>query len=108
MRRILLRFQHLFYMDDYGPLRSTTLMEHHIDTESAEPIRFPPFHVSPAERERIRMEVAKMKEKKVVKDSSSPWASRILLIPKPGGTPRFCIDLRALNRVTVRVCIPFH
>ncbi|KAI9559444.1 hypothetical protein GHT06_013434 [Daphnia sinensis] len=43
-----------------------------------------------------------MKKAKVAKDSTSPWASRVLLVPKPDGTFRFCIDLRALNRVTVR------
>ena len=106
MRKILLRFMHLFYDDDYGPLRTTTLLEHHIDTGNAEPIHFPPFHVSPAERERIRAEVEKMLRKRVAKISNSPWASRVLLIPKPDGTPRFCIDLRALNRVTVRDMYP--
>jgi hypothetical protein len=43
-------------------------MEHHIDTGNSEPISFPPFHVSPMVRERIREEVAKMKNKNLIKE----------------------------------------
>lgn len=96
----------IFVADDYGPLKSKTLMEHHIATGNAKPISFPPFHVSPVERDRIKVEVAKMKKRNVVKESVSPWSSRVLLIPKPGGTTRFCSDIRALNRVTVSDMFP--
>jgi hypothetical protein len=43
-------------------------MEHHIDTRDSEPISFPPFYVSPMVRERIREEVAKMKNKNLIKE----------------------------------------
>jgi putative transposase len=76
-------------------------LEHHIDTGDAAPISLPPFHVSPLEREQIQKEVGKMKKANVAVDSKIPWASRVLFIPKPDGTPRFRIDLRAVNRVTI-------
>jgi hypothetical protein len=66
MREVLLRFQHFFFADDYGPLKSKTLM-------AKKPKSFPPFHVSPVERDRIKVEEAKMKKKNVVKESVSPW-----------------------------------
>ncbi len=65
----------MFFVDDYGTLKSTTLMEHHIDTGDAEPISFLSFHVSPVERERIKEEVVKIKEENVIKESVSPWSS---------------------------------
>ena len=70
--RSLKRFQHLFFDEAYGPLESTTQLEHHIDTGDAAPISFPPFYVIPIERERIRKEVRKMKIANEVRDSNSP------------------------------------
>ena len=51
----------------------------------------------------IRVLVQAMIVDEIVEPSNSPWASRVVLAPKPNGTGiRFCIDYRAVNKVTVK------
>ena len=52
----------------------------------------------------MRVEVAeqlrKMQAEGVIRPSSSPWASPVVLVRKKDGSLRFCIDYRSLNAVT--------
>jgi hypothetical protein len=48
----------------------------------------------------IKKEIEKMLKVGRIRPSYSPWASPVTLAKKKSGTYRFCIDYRALNKVT--------
>ena len=71
-----------------------------IETGQAQPIASGPHRVPDRLKEGVRQEVAKLLEMGVVEESTSPWASPIVPVPKPDGSIRLCIDYRRLNGVT--------
>lgn len=47
-----------------------------------------------------------MIKQNITRRSTSPWASRVVLVPKPGGKIRMCIGFRKLNSVNVKDSYP--
>ena len=51
-------------------------------------------------REELRNEVDSMLEMGVVRPSTSPYASLIIVVKKKDGSNRVCVDFRKLNKIT--------
>ena len=47
-----------------------------------------------------------MLQRGIVRPSSSPWTSPIVLVKKKEGTYRFCVDYRKINAVTKTAVFP--
>jgi len=92
-----------------GSLGLIKATEHRIKLKhGAKPVRLNPYRMGPRCREKMREQVDKMTQLDVIEPSSGEWASPIVLVPKPDGSSRFCIDYRQLNERTVRDAYPLH
>ena len=47
-----------------------------------------------------------MLDNKLIKDSTSPWASPVVLVMKKNEKKRFCVDYRKLNTITKKDSYP--
>ena len=47
----------------------------------------------------MKLEIQKMLDAKVIRPSTSPWVSPIVLVDKKDGMIQFCIDYRKVNQV---------
>ena len=78
----------------------TELVEMTIDTGDAEPRKCAPRRMPFVVREEVARQLDHMQSAGVIRPSSSPWASPVVMVRKKDGTHRFCIDYRQLNAVT--------
>ncbi|CAH2218004.1 jg19309 [Pararge aegeria aegeria] len=80
----------------------TTVTEMTIELIDGDPIVYRPYRMSHAERLMVSNMIQEMLDSKIIRESSSPYASPIIMVQKKTGEKRLCIDYRALNRKTKR------
>ena len=90
------------YTDVFTDLPGKTLLvEHTVKLTTSTPTRSKPYPVPLAVQDTIKKEVATMIQLGVIEESTSPYASPIVLVRKKDGSNRFCIDYRKLNQITI-------
>ena len=60
-----------------------------------------PYRTNPEETKEIQRQVQELLDKGYVRESLSPCALLVILVPKKDGTWRMCVDCRAIN-ITIR------
>jgi transposase InsO family protein len=91
--------------DKYKPcfrdnLGRTTLIEHSVEIENSKPIKQHSYRANPEKLRLLRNEIKYMLENDLIEESQSNWSSPCILVPKPDGSVRLCIDYRKVNQVT--------
>ena len=90
-----------------GHLGTFTATSHRIELiPEARPVHCQPYRAGPQARQAETTEVDKMLKAGVIEPATSEWASPVVLVPKPDGSLRFCVDYRRLNAITVRDTYP--
>jgi len=93
---LLTKFQDSFSRDEWD-IGLTHLVEHEIKTGDAPPIKQRPRRVPLAYAEEEKRAIEDLLKKGVIEESTSPWASPIVLVKKKNGQIRPCVDYRRLN-----------
>lgn len=78
----------------------TDYATHHVDTGDHLPIASPPYRLSPGRKEALHKEISILLENQVIEECESAWTAPVVMVPKPDGGTRLCIDYRKLNAIT--------
>ncbi|KAH7462251.1 hypothetical protein FOMA001_g18519 [Fusarium oxysporum f. sp. matthiolae] len=99
----LREFQDIFSPKEAEKLPPHRAGDHHIELIPGGKLPFGPLYgMSREELTALREWLDENLRKGFIRPSSSPVASPVLFVKKPGGGLRFCVDYRALNNITVK------
>ncbi len=89
-----------FFEGKEKPISSvTTALRHKVITDGSI-ISAKPYRLSSGQFDLVKEEIDKMLTLGIIRPSKSPYASPVVLVPKPDKSWRFCIDYRKLNQHT--------
>jgi hypothetical protein len=70
------------------------------------PVAVQPYHYPAAHKDELERQCNAMIDQGIVRRSDFPFSSPVLLVKKPNGSWRFCVDYRALNALTIKDVFP--
>jgi hypothetical protein len=68
----------------------------------ATPVNVKPYRYAPHQKTQIEKQVQEMLKKGLIQESTSPFASPVLLVRKKDGSWCFCVNYRGLNGLTIK------
>jgi len=90
------------YRDIFTDVPSiTNQSEHQIKLTTDEPIKGKAYSLPHAMRETLGKKIDSMFAMGVIKESTAAYASPVVMVKKPDGSTRVCIDYRRLNSATI-------
>ncbi|KAG6464992.1 hypothetical protein O3G_MSEX014865 [Manduca sexta] len=105
LKELLKKYETCF-SDNLNDLGLTNVVQMEIDLNDSKPVVYRPYRLSFPEREQVRSMVKEMMEAGIICESSSPYASPVLIVKKKTGESRLCVDYRALNNKTRKEYYP--
>jgi hypothetical protein len=103
--KLLIEYADVFATHDLD-LGNFTALTHRIDTGDAKPVKQRMRRTPTVFQGEEEGHLDKMISAGVIQPSSSDWASAPVLVRKKDGSVRWCVDYRALNKVTIKDTYP--
>jgi hypothetical protein len=102
---LLKKYGKTFSQDEWD-IGVTNVAEHTIDTGDAKPVKQHPRRVPLAYASEEKKAIEDLLQKGVIRPSTSPWASPIVLVKKKSGAVRPCVDYRRVNALVKPIGFP--
>ncbi|KAJ8009558.1 hypothetical protein DPEC_G00090130 [Dallia pectoralis] len=98
------------YTDDFAAededLGYTDKVKHAIHLIDDAPVTLPYRRIPPTQYQEVKEHISKLVRKGVVQESSSSYASPVVIVRKTDGSIRLCVDYRKLNQKTRKDAFP--
>ena len=101
LKNILLRWKCVFSQNSQD-LGRTDLVKHTIRLTDDIPVKQRHRRIPPAMLEEVKQHLADMVNSGVIRESCSPWSSPLVFARKHDNSLRLCIDLREVNKKTIK------
>ena len=75
-------------------------------TDETKTVKIRPYRYPTIQKDEIEKMVQDMKETGIIRDTTSSFASPVVLVKKKDGSWRLCVDYRELNKMTVKDKFP--
>ena len=99
LKSLLKEYSDVFAKDS-NDIGHTNVVQHHIDTGDESPIKQRPRRLPMVHLEELKKQIEDLKNRNIIRESSSNWASNVILVKKKDSTWRLCVDYRGLNAKT--------
>lgn len=99
------QYRHCFAME-LNEIGFTDIETMHIVMKEEKIIRHVPYRVAYGQRKYLRDEISALLENDIIEESTSEYASPVVLVPKRTGGFRMCVDYRMLNSVVQKEYFP--
>uniref|UniRef100_A0A3B1J8K5 Gypsy retrotransposon integrase-like protein 1 n=1 Tax=Astyanax mexicanus TaxID=7994 RepID=A0A3B1J8K5_ASTMX len=104
-RALFQKYSNIFAKSE-GDLGCTSLISHEIPLLDEVPVRQPYRRIPPSQYSTVKAHIQQLLDSRVIRESSSPFSSPIVLVTKKDGSLRLCVDYRQLNAKTRRDSYP--
>lgn len=94
------------FAKDLSELGRTDVTEMDITLKDSEPVVYRPYRLSHMERIEVKCMIDELLQYEIIRPSTSPYASPIIVVKKKTGDKRLCVDYRALNKKTIKQHYP--
>ncbi|CAF2400326.1 unnamed protein product [Rotaria sp. Silwood2] len=106
VERVLLKHQDVFDTSKPSVMKTNNVFHRIPIQQHHQPIQSYPYRRPAKETQIINEQVKEMLDNHIIRPSSSPWSSPVVIIKKKDGSPRFCVDYWRLNLITERDVYP--
>jgi len=79
----------------------THLIEHKVELTETEPVKRKPYPIPYKMQEVIDKEIEDMLAMGIIERSEAPYTSPLVLVKKPDGSYRVCVNFKDLNKIIV-------